>query len=71
MSPEEAHLCPVHAVAEWLWVSRIQEGYLFQRMASGDCVAEKNAPMVSSFHVMVHAAWEFIDINIHVMVLDI
>jgi hypothetical protein len=54
MSPEEAHLCVVCAVAEWLRVSGIQEGYLFQRMASGDHIAEKNAPMVHPLHVMVH-----------------
>jgi hypothetical protein len=37
MLPEqEAHLCPVHALAEWLSVSRISTGYIFWRIASGD-----------------------------------
>jgi hypothetical protein len=45
---EEAHLCPIRALAEWLKVSGIDKGYLFQRMWSGDRVADldKNMPMV-------------------------
>jgi hypothetical protein len=43
----DAHLCPIRALAEWLVVSRITEGYLFRKMASGDRVAEANSPMVS------------------------
>jgi hypothetical protein len=32
----EAHLCPIRALAEWLSVSGIRTGYIFQKMASGD-----------------------------------
>ncbi|KAJ7737404.1 hypothetical protein B0H14DRAFT_3117790 [Mycena olivaceomarginata] len=34
--PHLAHLCPVRALAEWLKVSGITDGYLFRKMASGD-----------------------------------
>jgi len=44
----EAHLCPVRALANWLLVSRVTTGYIFQKIASGDWVAEANTPMVSS-----------------------
>ena len=45
---DQAHLCPVRAVAEWVNISRIKEGHLFQRMYSGDQIADldKNTPMV-------------------------
>jgi hypothetical protein len=48
---DEAHLCPIRALAEWVKVSRINKGYLFRRIWSGDRVADldKNTPMVS-FH---------------------
>ena len=46
---DEAHLCPIRALAEWVEVSRINKGYLFRRIWSGDRVADldKNTPMVS------------------------
>jgi hypothetical protein len=46
---DQAHLCPVRALAEWIKVSCIKEGYLFRRIWSGDHVADldKNTPMVS------------------------
>ena len=46
---DEAHLCPIRALAEWVQVSRINKGYLFRRIWSGDRVADldKNTPMVS------------------------
>lgn len=47
MPEEEAHLCPVRAMAEWINASHITTGYLFRRMASGDRPAEKNVPLVS------------------------
>jgi hypothetical protein len=45
---EEAHLCPVRALAEWLVASQIQRGFLFRRMYAGDRIAdlEQNTPMV-------------------------
>ncbi|KAF9233221.1 hypothetical protein BU15DRAFT_54209, partial [Melanogaster broomeanus] len=44
---EEAHLCPVRALAEWLDASRITSGYLFRKIASGDRVVEANTPLTS------------------------
>ena len=46
---EEAHLCPVRALAEWLLASQIQRGFLFRKMYAGDRIAdlEQNTPMVS------------------------
>jgi hypothetical protein len=48
---DQAHLCPVCAIAEWLDISRIKQGYLFQRIYSGDHIADldKNTPMVHTF----------------------
>jgi hypothetical protein len=47
LPPHLAHLCPIRALAEWLMVSGITEGYLFRKMASGDRVSEQNSHMVS------------------------
>ena len=46
---DEAHLCPIRALAEWVQVSGINKGYLFRRIWSGDRVADldKNTQMVS------------------------
>ena len=43
---EEAHLCPVQAISEWIHVSQITSGYLFRHMASGDQPSAGNTPMV-------------------------
>ena len=47
---DQAHICPIRALAEWVQVSGINKGYLFRRIWSGDRVADldKNTPMVSS-----------------------
>jgi hypothetical protein len=47
------YLCPVHALADWVAVSGINEGYLFRKMASGDRVAEANSPMVRGLGVVL------------------
>jgi hypothetical protein len=46
---DEAHLCPIRALAEWVQVSGINKGYLFRRIWSGDRIADldKNTPTVS------------------------
>ncbi|KAJ6522310.1 DNA breaking-rejoining enzyme [Mycena vulgaris] len=49
LPPHLAHLCPIRALAEWLMVSGITEGYLFRKMASGDRVSEQNSHMTSDF----------------------
>ncbi|KAJ7362368.1 hypothetical protein DFH08DRAFT_910744 [Mycena albidolilacea] len=43
------HLCPIRALTQWLHVSGITEGYLFQKMASGDRVSGQNSHMTSEF----------------------
>ncbi|KAJ7462934.1 hypothetical protein FB451DRAFT_1028406, partial [Mycena latifolia] len=48
LPPHLAHLCPIRALAEWLLVSGITDGYLFRKMASGDRVSEQNSHMVRS-----------------------
>jgi hypothetical protein len=42
-----AHRCPIRALAQWLHVSQITEGYLFRKIASGDRVSNQNSHMVS------------------------
>lgn len=47
MPEEEAYLCPVRAMAEWINASEITSGYVFRRMASGDRASQRDSPMVS------------------------
>ncbi|KAG2748107.1 hypothetical protein P692DRAFT_20848821 [Suillus brevipes Sb2] len=55
LTSNEAHLCPVRALAEWINASEITTGYLFRKFASGDRVAEANQPMTSErFLEMFH-----------------
>ncbi|KAF8815091.1 hypothetical protein BYT27DRAFT_7216811 [Phlegmacium glaucopus] len=44
---EEAYLCPVHALADWISASGITSGYLFRRMAASDCPSARDSPMTS------------------------
>jgi hypothetical protein len=47
LSTEEAHLCPIRALGEWLVESKITTGYLFRKIASGDRIAvNENRSMV-------------------------
>ena len=46
-SDDEAHLCPVRALADWLSVSRITSGFLFRPITSNDRVSANNMPLVS------------------------
>ncbi|KIJ58549.1 hypothetical protein HYDPIDRAFT_102429 [Hydnomerulius pinastri MD-312] len=59
----EAHLCPVRAIAEWIQASSITTGFLFRKIASGDRVAEANAPM-SSEQFLEMFRNNLLDINI-------
>ncbi|KAH9915999.1 uncharacterized protein B0H18DRAFT_885328 [Fomitopsis serialis] len=43
--PEDCYLCPVRALAEWLSVSNISEGYLFRPFHNGDQVIAVDKPM--------------------------
>ncbi|KAF8814125.1 hypothetical protein BYT27DRAFT_7250346 [Phlegmacium glaucopus] len=44
---EEAYLCPVRALADWISASSITSGYVFWRMATGDRPVANNTPMTS------------------------
>ncbi|KAG1781314.1 hypothetical protein EV702DRAFT_1042431 [Suillus placidus] len=46
--PMEAHLCAVQAIAKWITASGIMTGYLFQKFASSDRIAEANQPLVAT-----------------------
>lgn len=54
---QEAYLCPVRALAEWIHESKIKRGYIFRKMNKYDQPAsEENAAMVrgilcSSLHM--------------------
>lgn len=48
--PHLAHLCPIRALAHWLYVSGITDGYLFRKIASGDRVSTQNSHMVWFIH---------------------
>lgn len=48
MPEEEAYLCPVRAMADWIEASEITSGYVFRRMASRDRASKRNSPMVMS-----------------------
>ncbi|KAG2115288.1 DNA breaking-rejoining enzyme [Suillus discolor] len=59
----EAHICPVRALAAWLSESKITSGYLFQKIVSGDCIAEANSPISSEqFLKLFHN--NLLDINV-------
>lgn len=56
LPPHLAHLCPIRALAEWLIVSEITDGYLFRKMASGDRVSAQNSHMVPCFSKLFQRA---------------
>ena len=45
---EEAYLCPVRALADWISASDITFGYLFRRIAAGDRPSARDSPMAST-----------------------
>ncbi|KAH9481587.1 hypothetical protein JR316_0001127 [Psilocybe cubensis] len=47
LAENEAHLCPVRAMANWLDASEITDGYIFRKIASGDRPSADNIPMTS------------------------
>jgi hypothetical protein len=50
---DQAHLCLVQALADWISISKVKEGHLFRKIWSGDQVADldNNKAMVSGpFH---------------------
>lgn len=47
LAPQEAYLCAARALAEWMDVSDIKQGYIFRKLDSGNRVkASKNEPIV-------------------------
>ena len=52
LAADQAHLCPVRALADWINVSKVKTGHLFRRIWSGDRVADldKDNAMVSILH---------------------
>ncbi|KAG6826038.1 hypothetical protein H0H92_001351 [Tricholoma furcatifolium] len=51
---DEAHLCPVRALAMWLKTSRVNEGYIFRRIMSGDRISTTNSPMITMPTGLIH-----------------
>jgi L-lysine 2,3-aminomutase len=48
LDEEEAHLCPVRAMAEWIKASQVTSGFLFRRFMSQDRPsAHEDTAMVS------------------------
>ena len=48
LDEEEAHLCPVRAMAEWIKASQVTSGFLFRRfMAQDRPSAHEDTAMVS------------------------
>ncbi|KAK6997291.1 hypothetical protein R3P38DRAFT_2563764 [Favolaschia claudopus] len=45
--PHLAHLCTIRALANWLYVSDIEDGFLFRKIVSGDRVSRENTHMTS------------------------
>ncbi|KAK7037921.1 hypothetical protein R3P38DRAFT_3311188 [Favolaschia claudopus] len=45
--PHLAYLCPIRALANWLEVADIEDGFLFRKIASGDRVSRENIHMTS------------------------
>ncbi|KAJ7459521.1 hypothetical protein B0H11DRAFT_2160563 [Mycena galericulata] len=41
MNEEDAHLCPVRAIARWIECAEKEEGPLFRKMNTGDRTSEK------------------------------
>ncbi len=63
MGEAEAHLCPVHAMTEWIDASQIESGYLFWKIVSGDRVLQNDVPLVSFTCIAV------IVLSSHILVL--
>ncbi|KAF8194611.1 hypothetical protein BJ912DRAFT_847843, partial [Pholiota molesta] len=47
LAEEEAHLCPVRALASWIEGSKITSGHIFRKIASGDRVSAQDTPLTS------------------------
>ena len=51
LDEEEAHLCPVRAMAQWIQASKVTSGFLFRKFTAQDRPsAHEDAAMVSHDH---------------------
>jgi L-lysine 2,3-aminomutase len=51
LDEEEAHLCPVRAMAEWIKASKITSGFLFRRFMAQDRPSAHEDTAMVSFYV--------------------
>jgi len=49
LDKQDAHLCPVQALSNWIDASGIMDGYVFRKIGSGERPVERDTPMVSMF----------------------
>jgi len=42
----DAHLCPVHALADWINTTAISKGYIFHKIGLGEWPVAKDSAMV-------------------------
>jgi hypothetical protein len=63
LAADQAHLCPVWALADWINISKVKTGHLFCRIWSGDRVADldKDNAMVSRLHRIFKALSLYIE----------
>lgn len=47
LEEEDAHLCPVRALSDWIDAAEITDGYVFRKIGSGERPVESNTPMTS------------------------
>jgi hypothetical protein len=53
LDEEEAHLCPVRAMAQWIKASQVTSGFLFRRfMAQDGPSAHEDTSMVSYYMLL-------------------
>lgn len=49
LEEEDAHLCPVQVLSDWINAAEITDGYVSRKIGSGERLVEINTPMVSDF----------------------
>ena len=58
---EEAHLCPVRAMGEWIKTSGITSGYMFRKMSSNDRPSAKDeTPLVRASNTKMFLFFKFL-----------
>ncbi len=50
LDEDEAHLCPVRAMAEWIKASDITSGFLFRKFTAQDCPSAHEDQAMVSLH---------------------